>query len=186
MGRDTFHQTRLLKVPSNPASSTSREEGASTASLGNLLQCLTILTVKNFFLIPNLNLPSFSLKPRPLALSLPALVKRSLPSFLAGPFRYWKAVIRSSQSLLFSRLNRPNSLSLSSQQSCSSPQIIFAASSGPAPTAPCLSHTEGSRARCRTPGKVSLEQSRGTESPPLTCWPCCWGCSPEYGWPSGL
>ncbi|KAK4815383.1 hypothetical protein QYF61_001371 [Mycteria americana] len=31
-----------------------------------------------------------------------------------APFKYWKAAIRSSQSLLFSRLNNPNSLSLSS------------------------------------------------------------------------
>jgi len=30
--------------------------GASTTSLGNLLQCLTTLTVKDFFLISNLNL----------------------------------------------------------------------------------------------------------------------------------
>jgi len=50
MGRDTFHQTRLLKAPCNLASNTSRE-GAATASLGNLFQCLTTLPVKNFFLI---------------------------------------------------------------------------------------------------------------------------------------
>jgi len=40
MGRDTFHQTRLLKAPSSLALNTSRE-GAATASLGNLCQCLT-------------------------------------------------------------------------------------------------------------------------------------------------
>ena len=61
MGRDTFHQTRLLQAPSILALDTARE-GAATASLGNLCQCLTTLTVKNFFLISNLNLPSFSLK----------------------------------------------------------------------------------------------------------------------------
>jgi len=38
MGRDTFQQTRLLEAPSNPALNTAREEGASTASLGNLFQ----------------------------------------------------------------------------------------------------------------------------------------------------
>ncbi|KAK4827484.1 hypothetical protein QYF61_018784 [Mycteria americana] len=44
-----------------------------------------------------------------------------------APFRYWKAARRCPQSLLFSRLNNPNSLSLSSQERCSSPRIIFVA-----------------------------------------------------------
>ena len=66
-------------------------EGAATASLGNLFQCLTTLMVKNFFLIFDLNLPSFSLKPLPLVLSLRALVKSPSPAFLYVPFRYWKA-----------------------------------------------------------------------------------------------
>jgi len=52
-------------VPSNLALNTARE-GAATASLGSLFQCFTTLTVKNFFLISNLNLPSFSLQPFPL------------------------------------------------------------------------------------------------------------------------
>jgi len=42
---------------------------ASTASFGNMLQCLRTLIVKNFFLLSNLNLLSFSLKPLPLVLS---------------------------------------------------------------------------------------------------------------------
>ncbi|KAK4822238.1 hypothetical protein QYF61_011879 [Mycteria americana] len=54
--------------------------GASTTSLGNLFQCLTTLIVKNFFLISSLNLPSFSLKPLPLVLSLHALVKSPSPA----------------------------------------------------------------------------------------------------------
>ena len=37
-------------------------DGASTASLGNLFQCVTTLCVKNFLLISNLNLPCLSLK----------------------------------------------------------------------------------------------------------------------------
>ena len=69
MGRDTFQQTKLLKAPPNLALNTSRE-GESTASLGNLCQCLTTIMVKNFFLIPKLNLPSFILKPLTLVLSL--------------------------------------------------------------------------------------------------------------------
>jgi len=54
--RDTFHQPRLLKAPSSLALDTARE---GTAYLGSLGQGLTTLVVKNFFLIPNLNLPSF-------------------------------------------------------------------------------------------------------------------------------
>jgi len=50
----------------NPA-----REGAATASLGNLGQGLTTLMGKNFFLISHLNLPSVSLEPFPLLLSLP-------------------------------------------------------------------------------------------------------------------
>jgi len=56
-------------VLSNLALYTARERTA-TASLGNLAQGLTILRVKNFFLISDLNLPSFSLKPLPLVLLL--------------------------------------------------------------------------------------------------------------------
>ena len=43
-------------------------DGASVITLGNLFQCLTTLTVKDFFLISNLNLPSLSFKPFPLVL----------------------------------------------------------------------------------------------------------------------
>jgi len=57
MGRDPCHQPRLLQALSNLAFNTSRE-GAATASLGNLGQGLTTLTVKNFILISNLSLPS--------------------------------------------------------------------------------------------------------------------------------
>ena len=60
---------------------------------------------------------------------------------------------------------------------------IFVASSGPAPTGPGLSCSEGSRAGHRTPVGVSPEWSRGAESSPS---PCCRGCSLGYGWPSGL
>ncbi|XP_076204542.1 iron-responsive element-binding protein 2 isoform X1 [Aptenodytes patagonicus] len=47
---------------------------------------------------------------------------------------------------------------------------------------PCLSYAEGSRAGRRTPGGVSPEQSRAADSPPSTCWPRCFGCSPGYDW----
>ena len=38
------------------------KDGDSTTSLGSLFQCLTILSVKKFFLISNLNLPWCSLR----------------------------------------------------------------------------------------------------------------------------
>jgi len=44
------------QTPSNLALNTARE-WASTASLDNLHQCLTTLILKNFCLIPNLNVP---------------------------------------------------------------------------------------------------------------------------------
>jgi len=69
MGRDPFHQPRLLKAPSNLALNPARE-GEATASLGNLGQGLTTLRVKNFFLMSSLNLRSFSLKPCPLAVKV--------------------------------------------------------------------------------------------------------------------
>jgi len=84
MSRDIFHQTTVLRAPSNLALNTARE-GAATASLGNLCQCLTTLMMKNFFLISHLNLPSFSLQPFPLVLSLHTLVKSPSPSFLWAP-----------------------------------------------------------------------------------------------------
>ena len=56
------HQTRLPRATSSLALNASRD-GASTPSLGNLFQCVITLTVKNFFLLSNLNLPCLSLKP---------------------------------------------------------------------------------------------------------------------------
>lgn len=46
------------------------------------LQCLTSVSVNNFFLIPSINLPSLSLKPFPLVLS-PA--KESVPFLSTAP-----------------------------------------------------------------------------------------------------
>lgn len=54
---------------------------APTVSLGNLLKCPTTLRI-HFFLIPNLNMLTFDLKPFPLVLSLQALKNNLAPSFL--------------------------------------------------------------------------------------------------------
>jgi len=48
---------RLPRASSSLALKVSRD-GASTTSLGNLCQCITTLTVKDFFFTSNLNLPS--------------------------------------------------------------------------------------------------------------------------------
>lgn len=59
MSRDTSHWIRLLKASSNLVFNTDRD-GRSTISLGSLLS-LTSPPVNKFFLIFNLNFPSFSL-----------------------------------------------------------------------------------------------------------------------------
>jgi len=87
MGRDLFHQPRVLQAPSNLALDTARE-GAATASLDSLGQCLTTLTLKNFFLISNLNLPFFSSKLSPLVLSphmIDEHVHSTFPWAVTGP-----------------------------------------------------------------------------------------------------
>jgi len=81
VSRDIFHQTRVLRAPSILALNPSRE-GAAPASLGNLGQGLTTLMGKNFFLMSNLNLPSFSLEPLPLVLLLHTLLKSHVESHL--------------------------------------------------------------------------------------------------------
>ena len=126
MSRDIFNSIRLLRAPANLTLNTSRD-GAPTSPLGNLFQCFTTLIVKNIFLVPSLKLPSFSLEPLPLVLSQQALLKNLSPPFLWALFKYWKATIMSPHRLLFSRLNSPNCLSLSSQERCSVPKYtVFA------------------------------------------------------------
>ncbi|KAK4817104.1 hypothetical protein QYF61_027967 [Mycteria americana] len=58
MGRDIFHKIGLLKALSNLTWNTSND-GASTISLGNLLQGLSTFTVKNVFLMFNIKLFKF-------------------------------------------------------------------------------------------------------------------------------
>ena len=100
---------RMLRAPSNLTLSACMD-GASTTTPGNLFQCLTTLIVKNYFLIYSLNIPSFSLKLFPLALSLQTLLKSLSPSFLQPPFKFQKATLRSPWSLLFSTLHSSSSL----------------------------------------------------------------------------
>lgn len=81
MGRDATSQLRVHRVPFNLALNAFRDS-APTASLGRLCQCFIALWVKNVFLTANLNLPSFSLKPFCLILSLSNCVKRQSSSCL--------------------------------------------------------------------------------------------------------
>jgi len=118
--------TRLLKAPSNLALNTSRE-GASTAPLGNLFQCLTTLIVKKFFLISNLNLPSFSLKPLPLALlSLHAHVKSHAPAF-CRPLQVQESHYKVTPEPSLLQAEQPQLSQPFLIQECSSPLIIFVA-----------------------------------------------------------
>jgi len=108
-----YSQIRLPRALSSLTLKVSRDR-ASNTTLGNLLQCLTTLAVKDFFLISNLKLPYMSLKTFPLVLSPHMLLKSLSTSFLSLPFRYWQAAIRSPCSLHLSRLNSPSCLRLSS------------------------------------------------------------------------
>lgn len=100
----------LLKIPSNLAFNSSRD-GTSTASLCGLFQCLTTLTANNFFLTSNVkSLCQFKAIPPCPITTCPC--QKSLSSSLAGPFRFWAAAPTAPWSLLFSRLDNPNILSL--------------------------------------------------------------------------
>jgi len=105
-GHLQLHQ--VLRAPSSLTLGVSRD-GASTTSLGNLCHCLTTRTVKNFFLISGLKLPSFSVIPFFLDL-LTADPVCPLPSY--SPPLDTERPLRSSQSLPFSMLNSPSSQSV--------------------------------------------------------------------------
>lgn len=78
----------LLKAPYSLAFNTSRD-GESMTSLGSIFQCLSTLTARSFFLKPNLNIPSSSLKLFPLVLLFYALVTCPSPAPFKVPSRYW-------------------------------------------------------------------------------------------------
>jgi len=100
-------------------------EAASIPCLCSLFQCLNSLIVNNLFLISNLNVPSCSLKPLPLVLSLHVLVKSLSTVFLQAAFRYWKAAIRSPPQPSLLQTGQPQLSQPSLQKRCSIPLIIF-------------------------------------------------------------
>lgn len=92
--------------------------------------CFSLTTPRKRFLfhIPNLNLPSFTLKLFPLILSPQAIIKCLPLSFLWLLFICWKAAIKWPWSLFSFRLYSPNFISLSFQSSdhfCGLPLDLF-------------------------------------------------------------
>ena len=87
VSRDIFKEMGLLRAPSSLPLNVSGD-GAPTSSLGNLLRCFTTLVVTNAFPVSSLNLPSFSLKPLGLVLSLQALLRSLSPSLFSAPSKY--------------------------------------------------------------------------------------------------
>ena len=103
------------------------KHGDFTTSLGNLHLCSFTLTLKMCLLMFRWNLLCFNWCPLPLLLPLGTTEKSLALPFLHHPFRHLYTLIRSTVSLLFSRLISPSSLSLSLQERCSCPLIIFVA-----------------------------------------------------------
>ena len=163
---DTYSYIRLLRAPSSLTLSVSRD-GEPTPSLGNLLQCLTTLIIKNLFLISNLNLPSFSWKPFPLVLSQPTLLQSLSPSFLQPPLDTERPL---------SGLTETFSSLCTEQPQLSQPVLLgevfhtLQHFCDPPLEGPCLSCTEDSTSGCSTPGEASAAQSRGAGAPPSPCW----------------
>jgi len=73
-------------------------------------QHLTTLSENKYFLIFNVNFPWCNLRPFPLFLLLLTQEKRPTSTWPQPPFRQLYRVMRSPMSLLFSRMNKPNSL----------------------------------------------------------------------------
>ena len=91
---------QLVRATSSLALNASRD-GASTAFLGNLFQCVTSSCVENLLLISNLNLPCLCLKPFPLVLSLSTLVNSRLLSLLGVHYRECPMYLSSATSTVY-------------------------------------------------------------------------------------
>lgn len=98
--------------------------------------------------------------------------------------------MRSPQDLLFSRLNIPIFLSLSSQEkNNNNNKKIWSSlwpSCGLSLTGPHLSFTGGPKPGCSTPDGVSWGQGRRGQSLPSTCYSLLFWWSLGCSWPSGL
>ena len=113
-------------------------DGAATSSLGSLCWCFTTFIVKNIFLIFNLNLPCFSMKPFPLILSQQILIKSLFLAVRKQSACSHKGSVPSLRSFLWP-------------------------SSRCTPTGPCLSCTDNSTSRHSISGKSHLHRVEGQD-----------------------
>lgn len=147
--------TRLLKALSSTAFNISRDEASTADGPEQHFPLSHPLTVKDLFLTSHLNLLPFTLKPFPLLLSLHGPCNKSLSSSFAVPFRYRKVFLSSLQSLMFSKLNNPNSLSLPSQERHFRPLTNFHNPSLELLPHPHPSYAGDLRTGCSLPGGMS-------------------------------
>jgi len=91
---DNSRRVNFLSIQLSSLILNASKDGTSIASLGNVFQCLTTLTVKYFLLISNLNFPFYleTISPHSITTD-PAKV--SIPFLLTVSFTNWKAAIRS-------------------------------------------------------------------------------------------
>lgn len=117
-------QSQFPRAMSRQLLSNSRD-GDFTASLGSLCQCLVILMVKKQFQMFRCSLICFHLCGLPLVLTLCITENVLTPSSLFLSIRYLNTSVSSLLSLLFSRLDSPSSLRVSSQERSSGPLIVL-------------------------------------------------------------
>lgn len=119
-----------------------------------------ISTVRKFLMFTG-SLPRFGLCPFPLFLSLSTTEKNLTPSSARSSFRYSCTLTRYSLTLLFSRMNSPRCLSVSSQEKCCRPFVTLVECLGffgISLICLCLFSTEGPRT------------GRDTLDVPHPCW----------------
>ena len=183
MGRDNFHQTRILPAPSNFALNTSRE-GTGTISLGNLGQGLTTFIIKNYILIHILNLPSFNLKPLPFVLSLHTLVKSPSPALSQAPSGTGRLLGGLPGDFASPGWTAPALPAFPPSRRVPAFGSLLVSPLDPMQLVHIFPVLRAPELDTGLPGGASPEWSRRAEYPPLT-FDFSW-CSPGYSWPSGL
>ena len=138
--------------------------GVCATTLGSLFQWLAALWV-NFFIMSNVNISSFSLKPFPslsyhyLSVSLPLACK--FLSSIGRSARSPQSLLQAKQSQLSQTFIIGKVLQLS---------LSLWPYSGPDLTALRLSYTGAPKPRYSIPAWALQELSRGRQSPPSPCW----------------
>jgi len=159
-----FTESRFPRTMSRQLLKVSKDR-ESISSLGNLLLCAVIFTVKKYLLILRRNQPYFSLCLFGFALSLGTIDQSLAPLSFNGPFRYPETLMRSHLNLLFSRLRSLSPLHLSFYGRYSSPFIILVQPlTRCSPVDPCLSCSGEPRSGHSMPAVASLVLRRGEGS----------------------